>query len=56
MSKVVPTAAMSEKTLIEWVGGMPLPKKDETHYHAQLGLPDKVHSIKGLVVWKGWDL
>ncbi len=22
-----------------------------THYHALLGLPDKGHAIKGLVVW-----
>ena len=27
-----------------------------THYHAQLGLPDKGRAIKGLVVCKIWDL
>ena len=30
---------------------MPWPQKTgATHYHAQLGLPDKGHAIKGLVV------
>ena len=27
-----------------------------THYYAQLGLPNKNRSIKGLVVYNGWDL
>ena len=27
-----------------------------THYHAQLGLPDKGRAIKGLVVCNSWDL
>ncbi len=27
-----------------------------TQYHAQLGLPDKVRAIKGLVVCDNWDL
>ncbi len=26
-------------------GGMPWPKTDATHYHKQLGLPDKVRAI-----------
>ena len=29
---------------------MPLPKTVATHYHAQLGPPDKGRAIKGLVV------
>ncbi len=29
---------------------MPLPQKGATHYHAQLGLPDKGRAIKYLVV------
>ena len=29
--------------------GMPWPKTDVTHYHAQLGLPDKVRAIKAMV-------
>ncbi len=29
---------------------MPLPKTGETHYHAQLGPPEKGRVIKGLVV------
>ncbi len=33
-------------TLIVWEGGMPWPKTGATQYHAQLGLPDKGHSIK----------
>ena len=35
---------------------MPWPKTVATQYHAQLGLPDKGHAIKGLVVSNGWDL
>ena len=29
---------------------MPGPKTAATHYHAQLGHPDKDHAIKGLVI------
>ena len=29
---------------------MPWPKTGETHYHAQLGPPDKGRAIKGFVV------
>ena len=29
---------------------MPWPQTGATHYHAQLGLPDKDRAIKGLVV------
>ena len=32
------------------VGGMPWPQTGATHYHAQLGSPDKDRAIKGLVV------
>ncbi len=37
---------------------MPWPKRGATHYHAQLGLPDKGLAIKGLVdiVCYSWDL
>ena len=35
---------------------MPQPQKGATHYHAQLGLPDKGQAIKGLVVCSSWDL
>ncbi len=35
---------------------MPWPKPGATHYHAQLGHPDKDRVIKGLVVCHGWDL
>ena len=35
---------------------MPWLQTGETHYHAQLGLPDKVCAIKGLVVSYNWDL
>ncbi len=31
-------------------------KTGATHYHAQLGLPDKGRAIKGLVVCNSWDL
>ena len=42
---------MSNARLIVRVGGTPWPKKTgATHYHAQLGLPDKGCAIKGLVV------
>ena len=34
----------------------PPPKKGVTHYRAQLGLPDKGRTIKGLVVCNNWDL
>ena len=36
------------ETLIAWTG--------LSHYHAQLGLPEKGHTIKGLVIYNGWDL
>ena len=32
--------------------GNALPIKDATHYHAQLGPPDKDRAIKGLVVYR----
>ncbi len=32
------------------------PKTGATHYHAQLGLPDKDRAIKGLFVSNGLDL
>ena len=32
------------------------PKTVATHYHAQLGLPDKGRAINGLVVCNNWDL
>ncbi len=35
---------------------MPWTQTGTTHYHAQLGLPDKGHAIKGLVVCNSWDL
>ena len=35
---------------------MPWPKTGATQYHAQLGLQDKGHAIKGLVVCNSWDL
>ena len=35
---------------------MPWPLTGATHYHAQLGLPDKGRAIKGLVVYNSWDL
>ena len=38
------------------MGGMPWPKTGATQYHEQLGLPDKGHAIKGLVVCNEWDL
>ncbi len=38
------------------INSMPWPKTGATQYHAQLGLPDKVHAIKGLVVCNDWDL
>ncbi len=31
-------------------------KTDATHYHAQLGLPERSRAIKGLVVYNDWDL
>ncbi len=34
---------------------MPWPKTGAIH-HAELGLPDKVRAIKGLVVCNNWDL
>ena len=35
---------------------MPWPQTDATHYHAQLGLPEKGRAIKRLVVCYSWDL
>ena len=35
---------------------MSWPQTGATQYHAQLGLPDKVCAIKGLVVCNDWDL
>ena len=35
---------------------MPWPKAGATQYHAQLGLPDKGHAIKGFVICNSWDL
>ena len=35
---------------------MPCPQTGATHYHTQLGLPDKDHAIKELVVSNDWDL
>ena len=35
---------------------MPWPQTGATHYHAQLGLPDKVRAIKVLFVCNNWDL
>ncbi len=32
------------------VRGMPWPHTGATKYHAQLGLPDKVRTIEGLIV------
>ncbi len=32
------------------------PQTGATHYHAQLGLPDKGRVINGLVVCNSWDL
>ncbi len=37
-------------------GGMPWPQTGATHYHAQLGIPDKSRAIKGLVVYFSWYL
>ncbi len=34
---------------------MPWPKTDATHYHAQLGLPDKGCKFKELVVGRSFD-
>ena len=35
---------------------MPWPQTVTTHYHAQLGLLDKGHAIKELVVFNSFDL
>ncbi len=35
---------------------MPWPKTGATHYHANLGIPDKSLAIKGLFVCNGWHL
>ncbi len=43
-------------TLIEWEWGLPWLKSGATHYHAQLGLPDKGHAVIGLVVCNIWDV
>ncbi len=34
---------------------MTWPQTGATQYHAQLGLPDEGHTIKGLVICIGWD-
>ena len=34
---------------------MPWPQTGATHYHVQLGLPDKGRAIKELVVCNSWD-
>ena len=49
--KFVPTTAISDAG-----SGMPWPQTGATQSHAQLGLPDKGHAIKGLVVCNNWDL
>ena len=36
--------------------GNALAQTDATQYHAQLGLPDKGRTIKGLVVCYDWEL
>ncbi len=36
--------------------GMPWPLRGATQYYAHLGLPDKVRTIKGLIVCNNWDL
>ncbi len=41
---------------IQWVIGMPWPQTGATQSLAQLGLPDKIRAIKGLVVCNDWDL
>ncbi len=38
------------------VEGDVLIKTGATSYHVPLGLPNKGHSIRVLVVWKSWDL
>ena len=49
--KVVPIVAMSDARYQQYEqGGMPWPQTGSTHYHAQLGLPDKGRAIKGLVI------
>ena len=35
---------------------MPFPQTGAIQCHAQLGLPDKGRTIKGLVVCNSWDL
>ena len=35
---------------------MSSPQTGVTHYHAQLGLPDKGRAFKGLVVGNSWNL
>ena len=47
--KIVHIAALS--TFMRKVGGMPGPKVDATHSHAQLVISDKCHAIKELVVY-----
>ena len=43
-------------TLIVLVEEYTLAPTGATHYHAQLGLPDKGRAIKGLVVCNSLDL
>ncbi len=38
------------------MGGMYWPKPAATHYFSKLGLTDKGHAIKELVVCNSWDL
>ncbi len=43
-------------TLLVLVGGMPWIQTGAIQYHAHIGLPDKGHAIKELVVCNNWDL
>ncbi len=43
-------------TLIVLIGGMPWQQTGATQYNTQLGLADKGHAIKGLVVCNSWVL
>ncbi len=42
--------------LIVCVRGTPWSHTGATQYHAQLGLPDKVRAIKGLVCYVEWQV
>ncbi len=50
MIKTLNSAYVRCAALIVRVWGMPWSQRGATHYHAQLGLPDKGYAIKGLVV------